>query len=76
VSWAINRFIAYLREQGAFRELACPAPLYQPLLDEYAAWMRGQRQVCEGTLALRCHSLGAWLQRLGPQATENETPAI
>jgi integrase/recombinase XerD len=69
VGWAINRFIAYLREQGAFLEPPCAPPLYQPLLDDYCAWMRRQRQVCEGTLALRRHSLGAWLQRLGPQAT-------
>ena len=69
VSWAINRFIAYLREHGAFAEPACPAPLYQPLLDQYGGWMRRQRQICESSLASRCHSLIGWLQRLGPQAT-------
>jgi site-specific recombinase XerD len=67
MGWAISRFIAYLREQGAFREPPSKPPLYQPLLEEYGGWMR-QRQVCEATLALREHSLSAWLQRLGPQA--------
>jgi len=69
VSWAINRFIAYLRERDAFEEAPSPPPLYQPLLEQYSGWMRRQRQVCEGTLAVRRRSLGVWLQRLGPQAT-------
>jgi hypothetical protein len=35
VGWAISRFIAYLREPGAFWEPPCALPLYQPLPDEY-----------------------------------------
>jgi site-specific recombinase XerD len=65
---AINRFVDYLRQEGVF-EQSPPAPLYQPLLDAYRAWMQRERRVAAGTLALRCHSLSGFLRRLGTQAT-------
>jgi len=68
VRWSIDRFIGYLREQGVY-EQPQPSALYQSLLDAYRTWMREQRHVCAGTLALRCRSLSGFLHRLGDQAT-------
>jgi len=68
VRWSVDRFIGYLREKGEY-EQPLSSPLYQPLLDAYRTWMREQRHVCAGTVALRCHSLRGFMHRLGDRAT-------
>ena len=68
VRWSINRFIRYLRGLKIFDPLVKPA-IYQPLLDSYLEWMREYQHVAPGTLDIRSHSLGQFLQWIGPQAT-------
>jgi site-specific recombinase XerD len=68
VQWSINRFICYLRLQKLFEPPLNP-PIYQPLLDAYLEWMRDYRHAASGTLDIRSHCLGKFLQWLGPQAT-------
>ena len=65
---SIDRLIAFLRHQGRF-DAPRQAPLYQPLLDAYLAWLRKERDVTPGTLELRDRSLTRFLRWLGPQAT-------
>lgn len=65
---SINRFVTYLLSQGLF-ETPIDTPFYQPLLDDYLAWMRGERSATPGTCELRTHSLVAFLRWLGPRAT-------
>ena len=68
VRYSIDRLIAFLRHQGRF-DAPRQAPLYQPLLDAYLAWLRKERDVTPGTLELRGRSLTRFLRWLGPQAT-------
>ena len=65
---SINRFIAYLLSQGLY-EAPVEAPIYQPLLDGYLAWLRREHGATSGTCELRAASLVKFLRWLGPQAT-------
>jgi len=66
--FSIHRFVAYLREEGRFDPLV-PPPHYQPLREAYLEWMRQNQHAADGTLKVRAHSIGQFLQWLGPQAT-------
>jgi len=68
VQFSVRRFLAYLREEGRFDPLI-PPPIYQPLQAAYLEWMRHYQHAADGTLAVRAHSISAFLQWLGPQAT-------
>lgn len=68
IRWSINRFIRYLRGQNLFEPSVKPA-IYQPLLAAYIGWMRDYQHAAPGTLDVRAHSLGQFLQWLGPRAT-------
>lgn len=68
VRFSVRRFLAYLREEGRFDPLVLP-PIYQPLRAAYLEWMRHYQHAADGTLAVRAHSISAFLQWLGPQAT-------
>ena len=75
VRWSINRFIRYLRRQKLFEPLVKPT-IYQPLLEAYLEWMRDYQHAAPGTLDIRSHSLGQFLQWLGPQATPEGLPEL
>jgi integrase/recombinase XerD len=68
IRWSIKRFIRYLRRQKLFEPLVKPA-IYQSLLEAYLEWMSDYQYAAPGTLDIRSHSLGQFLQWLGPQAT-------
>ena len=68
VQFSISRFIEYLRSSGLFEPSAKTAT-YQPLRDAYLRWMRAHQHAAAGTIELRSHSIGQFLQWLGPQAT-------
>ena len=68
IKFSVNRFIEYLRSSDLF-EPSANAPIYQPLRDEYLQWMREHQHAAAGTIELRSHSIGQFLQWLGPQAT-------
>jgi integrase/recombinase XerD len=68
IQWSINRFVRYLRRQKLFEPPLNPT-IYQPLLDAYLEWMRDYQHAAPGTLDIRSHCLGQFLQWLGPQAT-------
>lgn len=65
---SINRFTAYLRQNGLF-EQEKQAPSYQSLLDSYGEWLRTYRHAASGTREARLHSLGKFLAWLGPDST-------
>lgn len=65
---SINRFVTYLLSEGLF-EAPIGTPFYQPLLDDYLAWMRRERSATPGTCELRTHSLVTFVRWLGPRAT-------
>jgi len=67
--WVLNRFVAYLREQGLYEPSQVAVPLHQPLLEAYLHWMRTARNSAVGTLELRRRSLDEFLCRLGEHAT-------
>ena len=66
--WSINRFVQYLRRLQLF-DSSVESAIFQPLLDSYLRWMRDYQYAAPGTLEIRSHSLGQFLQWLGPQAT-------
>ena len=68
VRYSLNRFIGFLRIKGHFDISGKPA-IYQPVLDEYLQWMCEHQNAATRTIDLRRHSLGQFLQRLGPEAT-------
>ncbi len=75
VRHSIHRFVRYLRHKGMFDpEIA--APVYQPLLSAFLAWMRDHRHCADGTVDAHRHNLGKFLQTLGPLATHEGVSAL
>jgi integrase/recombinase XerD len=68
VRHSINRFTAYLTQEGRF-DLLMQTPIYQTLLNDYLQWLRNYQHATEGTLEVRAHSITRFLQWLGPLAT-------
>jgi len=68
LQWSINRFVCYLKQQKLFESPLKPT-IYQSLLDAYLEWMRDYQHAAPGTLGIRSHCVGQFLQWLGPQAT-------
>jgi site-specific recombinase XerD len=66
--YSLNRFIEYLRLQGAWSALS-RQEIYEPLLDAYLEWMRHYQHASDGTLKVRSHSIAQFLQWLGKEAT-------
>lgn len=67
VRHSVNRFVGFLQQRGFFDPLI-PAPVYQPLLEDYLTWMREHQHATEGTLDLRRHSVGRFLDWLEEEA--------
>jgi site-specific recombinase XerD len=68
VKGSVNRLVDYLRLLNHFEPLVEPA-IYQPLLEAYLEWLEQHQQAAAGTIGIRAHSVGQFLQWLGPQAT-------
>jgi integrase/recombinase XerD len=66
--FSVNRFVAYLKSVKRFDSPYSP-PSYKPLQDAYVEWMRQRQHSSDGTLDLRAHSIGKFLEYLGPHAT-------
>jgi len=67
VRYSVNRFVGFLHQRGLFDPLV-PAPVYQPFLEGYLTWMREHQHAAEGTLDLRRHGVGRFLEWLGEEA--------
>jgi integrase/recombinase XerD len=67
VRHSVNRFVGFLQQRGFFDPLI-PAPVYQPLLEDYLTWMREHQHAAEGTLDIRRHSVGRFLEWLEEEA--------
>lgn len=65
---SVNRLVDYLRTSGCFETLV-ETVIYQPLLEAYLKWLEEHHHAAPGTIELRAHSIGQFLQWLGPQAT-------
>jgi integrase/recombinase XerD len=68
VKASVNRFVDYLSASDYFVSLP-EMTIYQPLLDEYLKWLEKYQDAALGTIELRAHSVGQFLQWLGPKAT-------
>jgi len=68
VKASVNRLIDYLRLFNRF-ELQVKPVIYPPLLEAYLKWLEVHQHAAPGTIELRAHSVGRFLQWLGPQAT-------
>lgn len=68
VRHSISRFTEYLGELGLYDSLLRPE-IYQPLLDDYLAWMAHYQHAAPGTLELRAQYLTTFLKWLGTVAT-------
>ena len=68
VKASVNRLVDYLRASGCFEALA-EAVIHQPLLEAYLKWLEEHQHAAPGTIELRAHSIGQFLQWLGPRAT-------
>ncbi len=69
VKTAINRLVKYLCASGHHFETLVETAIYQPLLEAYLKWLEEHQHAALGTIKLRAHSLGQFLQWLGPLAT-------
>jgi len=68
VKGSVNRLVDYLRASGNFCAQAETA-IYEPLFEAYLDWLEVRQHAAPGTIELRAHSIGRFLQWLGPQAT-------
>ena len=75
IKTSINRLVNYLRSSGRFKALVETAP-YQPLLEAYLKWLEEYQHAAPGTITHRAHSIGQFLQWLGPQATPQGCAAL
>ena len=68
IHYALNRFVAYLKELDCFIDEK-RVPLYQSLLDAYLSWLKRYQHLAAGSIELRRHSITHLFSWLGPQAT-------
>ena len=68
VSHSIARFIEFLGERRLYIR-SREAEIYQPLFDDYLAWMAHFQHAASGTLEIRAQYLATFLRWLGPNAT-------
>lgn len=68
VKASVNRLVDYLHASGRFEALA-ETKIYQSLLEAYLKWMEEHQHAAPGTIEVRAHSIGQFLQWLGPRAT-------
>ena len=68
IHYSVNRFIAYLEQQGCFI-IKRQVPLYQPLLDAYLSWLLNYQNLAPDSIVLRRKSIIHFFLWLGPQAT-------
>lgn len=69
VKTAINRLLKYLCASGHHFETLVATAIYRPLLEAYLKWLEEHQHAAPGTIRLRAHNLGQFLQWLGPLAT-------
>jgi site-specific recombinase XerD len=75
VRYSIHRFVSFLTDRGVF-DPRIAVPVYQPLLSAYLVWMREHQYASEGTLDLRGHSVGKFLESLGAKGTPEGLPEV
>jgi site-specific recombinase XerD len=72
---SVNRLVDYLSLFNRFEPQVKPA-IYQPLLDAYLKWLEERQHAAPGTIERRAHSIGQFLQWLGPLATSQGCPEL
>lgn len=68
VSHSIARFVEFLVERRLYSP-SLKAEIYQPLFDDYLAWMAHFQHAASGTREIRAQYLATFLRWLGPKAT-------
>ena len=69
VRHSINRWVDYLEAAGRFEPLV-ETVIHRSLLQAYLKWLKEQQCAAPGTIQLRAHCIGQFLQWLGPRATQ------
>ncbi len=76
VTHSIHRFVTYLQRENRFRDAVSVAPIYQPLMKAYLAWLRDHQHAAPGTVEVRRHSIKQFFLWLGPRATEDRLSSL